>query len=82
MLEGLFAGLAGQILSALFKGLFDGIFGYVEQKDNERTQRQLGEQTTLAKINQEAADAERRASEVGVPSVDDFIDGLKHGAAF
>lgn len=78
------SGFIATALTALFKGLFDGLFGFLDKKAEDQSHEQLGEQRVLTKVAQENANAERRAAEVATnqPDVDDFLTGLEHGKQF
>lgn len=92
MLAGLLAGSAGAallkafapVLEALFNAFGRSLNDWLAQKRAEQTARELGASQITSKINKEAADAERRASEVAVnrPAVGSVVAGMERGDTF
>jgi hypothetical protein len=72
------------ILVALFSAAGKSFEGWLAAKRAEQAQRDLGAAKTTNTINQESADAERRASEIAInrPDLDVVIAGMERGDDF
>jgi hypothetical protein len=63
----MWSGIITTVLTAAMREfltrLFESLFGFVDKQKQDAAREELGEAKVIAKINQGAADAERRAAE-------------------
>lgn len=78
------AWLASYGLGAILKFASDALGNYQAQRQADSNAKAAGQAEATSTINREAADAERRASEVAVnrPDVNSVVAGMERGDTF
>ncbi|MDB5177584.1 MAG: hypothetical protein JWN75_1252 [Candidatus Saccharibacteria bacterium] len=73
--------LAGSALKAFFGALFQTLFGFLQTKQDEAAQRELGRSQVIIAQNKETANADQRVQDVLVnkPTVDRDLDDWATG---
>jgi len=81
MLSAIGAWLASKGLGAILGWLAGMASDYIRQRQADANAKSVGQLTVTAKVNQEAADADRRATKAAIdaPDVGGVIDDLDRG---